>query len=179
MSTDPITHLRSNLRSAMLIGGLISILVGVALLVWPKMSASVMAAVLGVYALVAGLAYIGVGFASLSRSGWSRVGNILLGALYVVAAIVFFSNLQAASAMLVLLVTVMIGVIWVVEGVTAFTTIPNATSKAWAFFYGFLSIIAGLFILFSPLYSALVLWIIVGISAIVLGVVQVVRSFLI
>ncbi len=179
MSTNGITHLRSNLRSAMLIGGLVSILVGVALLVWPQMSANVMAAILGVYALIAGLAYIGVGFASLDRTGWSRVGNILLGALYVIAAIVFFTNLQAATAILVILVTIMIGAIWVVEGVTAFTTISSASSKGWAVFYGILSIVAGLILLFSPLYSAIVLWVIVGISAIALGLVQVVRSFFI
>ncbi len=175
--SNELTAVRSGVRSALAIGGLISVVVGIAILVWPTKSATVLAAILGVYTIVAGLSYIGVGLSSLEKSGWGRVGHILLGVLYIIAGVVFFGNLQATTAILIVLITIMIGAIWIVEGVTAFTTIGHASSKVWTIFYGAISIIAGLVLLFSPLASAIALWFILGISAIILGIVQVVRSF--
>lgn len=177
MSINEINSVRSNVRAALAIGGLVSIVVGIALLVWPEKSATVIAAIIGVYAVIAGLTYIGIGLSSLDKTGWARVGHILLGVLYIIAGYVFFSNLEATTAILVVLITIMIGAIWIVEGITAFTTIGHASSKAWSIVYGVISIIAGLVLLFSPIASAVVLWVILGVSAIVLGIVQVARSF--
>ena len=119
--SNELTAVRSGVRSALAIGGLISVVVGIAILVWPTKSATVLAAILGVYTIVAGLSYIGVGLSSLEKSGWGRVGHILLGVLYIIAGVVFFGNLQATTAILIVLITIMIGAIWIVEGVTAFT----------------------------------------------------------
>ena len=52
----------------------------------------------------------------------------------------------------------------------------DSPSKGWAIFFGILSIIAGIVLLFSPLYIV-VLWWILGISLIVLGIIQIVRAF--
>lgn len=172
-----VDHLRSTVRSSLMIGGLVSIVVGAVILVWPTKSAMAVAAVFGVYTVIAGLAYIGVGLASSVKTGWARIGNILLGVLFIIAGFVLFTNLQATTAALLILVTVMVGVVWIVEGVTAFTTIGHGGSKVWAILYGVISIIAGIILLVSPLASGALLWLILGVSAVVLGIVQVIRAF--
>lgn len=177
MSLNEVTAVRSGIRSALAIGGLISIVIGIVILVWPGKTAMVVAAILGLYTVVAGLSYIGVGLSSLDKTGWGRLGHILLGALYIIAGVVFFTNLQSTTAILVILITIMIGAVWIVEGIMALTTLSHTKSKGWSIFYAIISIIAGLILLFSPMASAVMLWFIIGISAIVMGVVQLVRSF--
>ena len=53
----------------------------------------------------------------------------------------------------------------------------DAPSRGWAIFFGILIVVAGIVLLFSPLWGAIVLFIIAGISLIVLGIVQIVRAF--
>ena len=55
--------------------------------------------------------------------------------------------------------------------------VGDAPSKGWAIFFGLLGIIAGILLLFSPLWGAVVLFTIVGIALMVLGIVQIVRAF--
>ena len=50
-------------------------------------------------------------------------------------------------------------------------------SKGWTIFFAIVSIIAGLFLLFNAITGAAILWWILGISLIVLGIIQIVRAF--
>ena len=65
---------------------------------------------------------------------------------------------------------------WIVEGVVALTTLGGSASKGWTIFFALLSIVAGIVLLFSPLYIA-ILWLMLGISLVVLGIIQIVRAF--
>ena len=49
-------------------------------------------------------------------------------------------------------------------------------STGWALFYGALSTIAGLIMLFSPLWTMAVVWWLLGISLLALGIVQIIRA---
>ena len=53
----------------------------------------------------------------------------------------------------------------------------DAGSRGWAIFFGILSILAGIVVLFSPLWGIAILFVIAGIALIVLGIVQIVRAF--
>jgi uncharacterized membrane protein HdeD (DUF308 family) len=72
---------------------------------------------------------------------------------------------------------ILVGIMWIVEGVVALTTLGGARSKAWTAFFAILSIVAGIILLFSPLWGAVVLWWLLGISLVVLGILQIVRAF--
>ena len=164
------------IRTALGIGGVISIIAGIVILVWPGHAAEAVTAIIAVYVIVAGLVYAGLGVFSRTRQGWSRIGHIVLGILFVIAGIVALVNLAAATVGLAVFIGVLIGILWLIEGVVSLSTLGDSGSKGWTIFFAIISIIAGVPLLFSPLYVA-ILWLFVGISLVVLGIFQVARAF--
>lgn len=167
----------NGIRTAFGIGGVIALIVGILILVWPDKTAMVVTAIIAAYAIAAGLVYAGLGVFSKSIGGWARVGHIVLGVLFVIAGIIAFANLTATTLWLALFLGILVGILWIVEGVVALTTLSGSSSRAWTIFFSILSIVAGVILLFSPLWGAVVLWWLLGISLIVLGIIQIVRAF--
>ncbi len=167
----------NGIRTALGISGVLAVIVGVLILVWPGKTAMVITAMIAIYAIAAGLAYAGLGIFSKTKGGWSRIGHLLLGLLYIAAGIVAFINLGMATAWLAVFVGILVGIMWIVEGVVALSTLGDAASKGWAVAFAILSIIAGVLLFLSPVWGALVLWWMLGISAIALGVVNIIRAF--
>jgi len=167
----------NGIRTALGLGGVLSVILGIVILVWPGKTAMVVTAVIAVYAIVAGLVYAGMGIFATGRGGWSRIGHVLLGVLYVVAGIVAFSNLGLAAATLAIFIGVLVGIMWIIEGVVALSTIDMAPSRGWTIFFAIISLLAGMSLLFSPLYGAILLWWLLGISAVVMGALQIGRAF--
>ena len=178
MSTDvPVEKAAVNgIRTALGLSGAIALIVGILILVWPGRTAIVLTAIIAVYAIVGGLVYAGLGIFSKTMGGWARVGHIVLGLIYVIAGIVAFFNLGMTTAWLALFLGILVGIMWIVEGVVALTTLGGTGSKGWTIFFAILSIVAGIVLLFSPLYIA-VLWLLLGVSLVVLGIIQIVRAF--
>lgn len=167
----------NGIRTALGIGGVIAVIVGILILVWPGKTAMVVAAIIAIYAIVAGLVYIGLGIFSKTKGGWARVGHIVLGLIFIVAGVLAFLNLGATTAWLALFLGILVGIMWIVEGIVSLSTLGDARSKGWTIFFAILSIIAGIILLFSPLWGAAILWWLLGIGLIVLGIIQVVRAF--
>jgi uncharacterized membrane protein HdeD (DUF308 family) len=167
----------NGIRTALGVGGVISVIVGVLILVWPGKTAMVVAAIIAIYAIAAGLVYAGLGIFSKSKGGWARVGHIVLGILFIIAGVLAFMNLGATTAWLALFLGILVGIMWIVEGIVSLSTLGDARSKGWTIFFAILSIVAGIILLFSPLWGAVVLWWLLGISLVVLGIIQVIRAF--
>ncbi|HEY0117168.1 MAG TPA: DUF308 domain-containing protein, partial [Cellulomonas sp.] len=85
-------------------------------------------------------------------------------------------DLAAAAVSLAVFLAILVGVMWVFEGFVALTTLGATRSKVWTVFFALLSIVAGVLLFLSPLWGALTLWWLLGISLVVLGLVQVVRA---
>jgi uncharacterized membrane protein HdeD (DUF308 family) len=167
----------NGIRTAFGIAGLLALIAGI-LIVWQPASAAVfVTAIIAVYAIAGGLVYAGLGVFSKSMGGWSRVGHIVLGILFIIAGIIAFANLQSTTAWLAVIVAIFIGIAWIVEGVVALTTLSGSSSKGWTIFFAIVSIIAGIYLLLSPFLAAIALWLFLGIALIVLGVIQIVRAF--
>ncbi|KHK97307.1 hypothetical protein LK09_10855 [Microbacterium mangrovi] len=167
----------NGIRTAFGVGGVIALVVGILILVWPGHTASVLTAILAIYAIVVGVVYGGLGIFARTMKGWSRVGHIVLGLLFIVGGVIALMNLNATTAWLAVFLGIFIGIAWIIEGIVALTTLPSARSKGWAIFFAILSIIAGIIVLFSPLWGIIVLWWLLGISLVVLGIIQIVRAF--
>lgn len=181
--TDAVTEAKSFVKSVrvfLTVSGILALIAGVVLLVWPGKSATVVAgiavAIIGAYFIIGGLVYIALAIFSKEKGGWSRVGHVLLGLLYLVAGVIMFVNFYASSAALIVITMIFIGVSWIVDGVVSLSLLKNAASKTWTVVYAIISIIAGIIVFFAPLYTAAVLWIIIGITLIVLGLVQIIRA---
>ena len=111
------------------------------------------------------------------RRGWARVGHLALGAVFLVTAILAFANLGTARDVLAVLIGVVVGFTWLVEGVVALALIADAPSKVWTVVYSVITIVAGAVLITSPLWGAAILWLLLGISLVVSGIVQLVRAF--
>ncbi len=163
------------------VGGLIAVILGLFVLFAPKATAGaallLIAALIGIYAVVTGLVYFGTAFLSKSIGAWSRVGYILLGVLYVIGGVIIMSNLLFSGVVTALLFSIMIGVIWIFEGVFSFVTASKSESTVWSIIYGIISLAAGAVLIFSPLMGAITLWWLLGIGMVVLGVAQIIRAF--
>ncbi|HWM17117.1 MAG TPA: DUF308 domain-containing protein [Microbacterium sp.] len=167
----------NGIRTALGIGGVLAVIVGILILAWPGKTAMVVTAIIAIYAIAAGLVYAGLGIFSKTKGGWARIGHIVLGILFIIAGVVAFLNLGAATEWLALFLGILVGILWIVEGIVALSTLGDAASKGWTVFFAIVSIIAGIVLLFSPLWGAVVLWWLLGISLIVLGIIQIVRAF--
>lgn len=167
----------NGIRTALGIGGVLAIIVGILIVLQPGATAVVLTVIFGIYAIAIGLVYAGLGVFSRDRGGWSRVGHILLGILFVIAGIVVLTSPSFATAWLGVFVGIMVGVMWIIEGVIALSTLNLSTSKGWTIAFAIISIIAGIVLLMTPLLGAAALWLLMGISLIVLGIIQVVRAF--
>jgi uncharacterized membrane protein HdeD (DUF308 family) len=119
----------NGIRTALGLGGALSVILGIVILVWPGKTAMVVTAIIAIYAIVAGLVYAGMGIFATGKGGWSRVGHVLLGVLYVVAGIVAFSNLGLAALSLAVFLGILVGIMWVIEGVVALSTLDLAPSR--------------------------------------------------
>ncbi|MCD5347191.1 DUF308 domain-containing protein [Agromyces sp. H3Y2-19a] len=166
----------NTVRTTLGISGAVALIVGLMITFWPKDSAVVLTIILGIYLLIAGIAYLGLGIFSKGISGGARALDIILGILFIIGGIFAVANPTESAVVLGIFLGILIGVLWIVEGIVALAQLGDAPSKGWAIFFGILSILAGIVLLFSPLY-VVVLWWIIGISLIVLGIIQIVRAF--
>lgn len=176
-STDTVKTATSGARIALGIAGIVALVAGLFVLIAPAKTAAFVTGVIAVYALVAGIVYACTGIFSTAKRGWSRVGYALLGLLFVVAGIIALANLRQTAVWLALFLGILVGVLWVMEGLVALSTLREAPSRGWAVFYAILSIVAGIVLVVSPLWGAVVLWWLLGIALVVLGVTNIVRGF--
>lgn len=165
-----------SIRVALAVSGALALIAGIVLLVWPVKSAVIVTAIFASYLIIAGIVYIGLGIFSREKGGWARVGHIVLGLLYIAAGVIAFFNLNVAAATLALVVVIFIGVSWIVDGVVALSLLGSDGSRVWTMLYAVLSIIAGIIVLFSPAIAGFAFWLLLGISLVVLGIIQIVRA---
>ena len=179
MSTESVAESSAvnGIRTALGIGGVLAVIAGLFVVFQPQEAAFVVTVIIAIYAIAAGLVYAGLGIFSKTKGGWARVGHIALGILFIIAGIVALFNIGQTTAWLALFLGILIGIMWIVEGIVALSTLGDAASKGWSIFFAILSIIAGIIVLFSPIWGVIVLWWILGISLIVLGIINIVRAF--
>ena len=176
--------LARTLRTIAIVTGVISLIAGLVIVIWPFKSAVAVTVLIAIYTLVAGIIDIALAVVSKGLSGWLRVGLALLGVLFVVASIVAFSNLASTTALLGVFVSTFLGIAWIFEGVVTLFALggpqdpfsPVVRSKGWTIAYAIVSILAGIVLLVSPMLAAVWLWLFIGASLLVFGVIQIVRA---
>lgn len=155
--------------------GVLTLVAGILLLVWPGLSVFMLAVVLGSWLLVAGLFRLIAAIALTDQQATSRVLMALLAAVAILVGILVLARpLQTATALALL-----VGAFWVIGGIIeAFHGIVGETSgRVWAIVAGVVSVVAGAVVLAYPGASLLVLTWLFGIFLIVLGVISLVAGF--
>ncbi len=175
MTTAERPALLPHLWKSTLASGILAVILGVLVLVWPGISILVVAILFGAYLLVSGIAQVFFAFA-LHVSAGGRVLLFISGAASLVLAVLAFRHFGDA----LLLLAIWIGIGFIFRGVaTTVSAISDAgpEGRVWQIIFGVITIIAGIVVLASPLKSLFILALVVGISLVVTGVLEVVSSF--
>jgi len=153
--------------------GIVSVLLGITVLVWPGPSLGVMAVLVGCWLLLSGIARI-VG-AFLPGGVGQRVLSAVVGVVLVIAGMICLRNLVTGLAVLAL----MVAFTWLFGGLAAMVMGFQASggTRVALIALGTLSALLGLVFLFVPGLSLAGLILLTGISALVVGAGEVVVAF--
>jgi len=159
-----------------LVAGLLTIVLGAIVLLWPGPTILVASTLFGVYLLASGLAELFMAF-TLPRSAGTRVLLFISGALSLVLAIMSFRHFGDAYAVLLLSLWIGIGFIFQgISGVAAGIGESDLPGRGWYIAAGIISVIAGLVVLAWPFDSIAVLTLAAGICLVIIGITQIVQA---
>ena len=157
--------------------GVLTLVLGIVVLVWPGPSILVAAVIFGIYLVVSGIAAVVHGL-SLHVSTAHRVLLFISGALSLVLGLLAFRHFGQGFAFLLLALWIGIGFIF--QGVaTTLTAVSHADlpGRAWNIFFGVISIVAGIVVVAWPFSSLVTLAFVSGIWLIIIGASQIVTAF--
>jgi uncharacterized membrane protein HdeD (DUF308 family) len=162
----------STWRQMSLVGGIVAILLGIVLLVWPGQTLLVLAALLGIWLVILGIVRLADALTGRELGGASRWFSVLAGIIYLIAGIFVLANLHASLTFLALL----IGLIWIFSGaseiISGFTRVHGAGAKIGTIILGLINVALGVVVVFWPDITLVVLVWITGIWLIFIGLVQ-------
>ncbi len=161
--------------AAVAIGGLCMIAAGIALLVWPHATLTVIAVLIGLALIASGLTRLYEGFTAREESGGMRTAYVVIGMLAVLAGLYFLRH-HALSILLVAFVT---GVYFIMHGiadigVAASARVPGRGLRATL---GVFSIAAGIVMVVWPAVTLVLLLTIVGAWLIFYGLALLMMAF--
>ena len=171
------TLLESKLWKFAMTWGVLTVVLGALILVWPGTSILIASTLFGVYLLLSGFAGVAMAF-TLPESAGMRILLFISGVLSVILAVLCFRNFGDPYP--VLLLSIWIGVSFIAQGVSivavaiSFKELP---ARGWYVVLGVLSVIAGVVMLVWPWDSIVVLTLVVGFWLVVMGIIEIVRGF--
>jgi uncharacterized membrane protein HdeD (DUF308 family) len=154
--------------------GVLTLIVGAAVLVWPGQSIVVAGVLFGVYLLASGIAQVVAAFTVYAPAA-SRVLLFISGALSIVLGVFAFRDFNDGAA--VWLLTLWIGIGFIFQGVSSSAlaiSLPRMPDRGWYIFLGVLTVIAGMVVLVWPITSIAVLAIFAGAWLVVIGAIEIV-----
>lgn len=173
---DP-SKLFPRLWQSTLVAGLLGVLLGVLVLLWPGISILAASVLFGVYLLISGVAQVIFAF-GLHVTAGARILLFLSGAASLILAILAFRHFGEGYA--ILLLAIWIGVGFIFRGVTTTASAisePSLPGRGWMIFAGVITLIGGTVILAWPFDSIVVLALVVGTWLVVIGVFEIVSAF--
>lgn len=157
-----------------LVFGALTLILGIIVAFHPTGSLNVIAVLLGILMLLSGLFHL---IRVLDPRERNRVWLGITGLLFIVIGVVLIRHLHLTRA----LIGLVIGITWVVQGLTAFIGgIAGGVreGRAWWIVLGALSLVAGIVVVAAPASSLNVLAVLFGIWFAVMGIMEIIGAFL-
>ncbi|GEB55476.1 HdeD family acid-resistance protein [Streptomyces gardneri] len=173
----PLGVLAGAAWQALLVAGLVSVVLGIMVLVWPDASLRVAGVLFGLYLLFSGVMQLVTAFGTHATTAL-RVMAFISGALSILLGLFCFRGAMQST----LLLALWIGIGWLFRGITqtvAAASDPTMPARGWQIFLGIVSAVAGVVLIVSPLESAEVLTVLAGIWLIMVGLVEAATAFMI
>jgi len=176
VDSESIDDLKSAFRSAKvawIIRAVLGLVIGIAVLVWPKSTVSVIAVLLGIYFLVLGVVRIVEAITDKNLNGGGRIANFIIGGLILAAGVVVIRNPFATAAFVVLI----IGVTWIFEGIATLVDTARGNGDWISIVIGLLITAAGILVVLFNDGVAVAYAVFFGITLIAVAVLDLVLYF--
>ena len=176
MNNIAASKLFPRLWQSTLVAGLLGVLLGALILLWPGISILAASVLFGVYLLVSGIAQVIFAF-GLHVTAGARILLFVSGAASLILAVLAFRHFGEGYA--VLLLAIWIGVGFIFRGAaTTGSAIsePGLPGRGWMIFAGVITLIGGTVVLAWPFDSIVILSIVVGSWLVVIGVFEIVSA---
>ncbi|MFL9683629.1 HdeD family acid-resistance protein [Streptomyces sp. KL110A] len=170
----PLTLLAGAAWQALLVAGLVALVLGVLVLVWPGASLLAAGVLFGLYLLFSGVMQLVAAFGTHATASL-RVPAFISGALSILLGLFCFRGATQS----ILLLALWIGIGWLFRGITqtvAAASDPAMPARGWQVFLGVVSAVAGVVLIVSPLESVAVLTLLGGIWLIAVGTAEIVTA---
>jgi uncharacterized membrane protein HdeD (DUF308 family) len=157
--------------------GVLTLLAGIAVIIWPGETLLVVAVLFGIQLIFSGVFRL---VASLSMGEVVGVGTRVLYALLGILSIIIGLWAIRHVVLTLLALVVFLGIYWIVSGVIdIFTAISERgmPDRGWTAVVGILSILAGLIVLAVPGLSLVSLAVILGIWLLIFGLMEITTAF--
>lgn len=164
-------------RAAFGLVGILAVAAGIALFVWPDKTITVIAAIVGTFLVISGIARLALGIFSRGLSAGHRILDLVLGVVVLLAGIIVLRNLSTSAEALLLIAVLAIGISWIIEGIMAIVESGRNGNGAAGVVFGVIAILAGIAVLAWPGLTAVAFATLISIALIVLGVVGIGRAF--
>lgn len=159
----------------LLLGGVISLGVGILAIAWPGKTIVVVAVLFAIYLIVSGIFEIVRSFSS-GLTGGTRVLLLITGVLSVILGI--FAIRSAVNA--VDLLGIFVGIAFLFRGFASlFMGFDSKEGRGWNIFFGLVMLIGGVVVLSQPALSLVTLAWVVGIWLIIIGIYEIIASFIV
>jgi len=178
-ATKAVRGMLPHLWKSTLASGLLAVVLGVLMLVWPGKTLLAAGILFGAYLLISGIAQVFFAF-TLHVSAGGRILLFISGAASLILALLAFRHFGEGYAVLLLAIWIAVGFIFrgVATAVSAISD-PTLPGRGWEIFFGLISLIAGIVMLAWPGLSLLSLLTVVGVWLIVIGAFEIVSAFVI
>ena len=156
--------------------GIISAVIGLLVIFFPHPTLFIIGMLFAIQLIAVGIFRFVAAFTTPEKSGWLRA----LSAVLAVIAFIVGIYLLRRPMMSVLVLAVLLGIFWIVQGVIElFGAIGDSAlpARGWVAFSGVLSIIAGALVLAFPGMTMVILALILGVWLVVYGVILGIRAF--
>ena len=160
---------------ATVILGAVTLILGLIVSFHPGGSLNVVAVLLGILAICSGIFHL---VRIFGRGEAHRVWSGIVGLAFIVVGVVLIRHLHLTIA----LIGLYVGITWIVQGVTSLIVSVSGgerEGRGWWIFFGVVSLIAGIVVVATPVTSLTVLALLLGISFIIMGIIEIIGGLMI
>lgn len=156
--------------------GIISVIVGLVMVIWPQITVGIVAILLGAWLLVSGVFSLVSSFSRSEADTATRVMMGVVGVLSILLGVLCFRSIFQAVEILALFV----GIGWLLRGIFDFVgglQAKGESGRGLTIFLGILGIVAGVVVLIWPGITLVALAWVSGVWLVILGIIWIIGSF--
>ncbi len=176
VTEGPLHLLARGAWQSLLVIGILSVVIGLMILIWPGPTLVVAGILFGFYLLISGVLQLVAAMGPHVGAGW-RVLSIVSGILSFILAVFCFRHIGDSLVLLAL----WIAISWLFRGMSVLiggTETPAGTpGKGWTIVFGILLLIGGVVIVVWPIHSITALTILTGWWLLFMGIMELVEAF--